>query len=93
MQNNRGRYAALNISSISHLRKTMKKPYRVRWGNSDQNFEISCSFCSFSFISHCEEVVLRPYLDQSVLYQLVKESPKNHLLEKSISQNGKAVSN
>ena len=29
MQNNRGRFAALDISSISHLRKTREGPYTL----------------------------------------------------------------
>jgi hypothetical protein len=63
---------------------------RVSWGNSDQNFKISFCFYLLSFISRCEGVILGPHLDQSVLYQLMKESPKKHVLRKSNNQNTKS---
>ncbi len=63
---------------------------RVSWGNSDQNFKISFCFYSLSPISRCEEVILGPHLVESFLYQLMKESPKKHVLSKSNNQNTKS---
>jgi hypothetical protein len=54
------------------------------------HFKISFCFYLLSFISRCEEVILGPHLDQSVLYQLMKESPKKHVLGKSNNQNIKS---
>src|SRR5271168_2681323 len=82
-----------NIISMSRLSSSWSQIYeycRVSWGNSDQNFKISFCFYSLSFISRCEEVILGPHLDQSVLYQLMKESPKKHVLRKSNNQNTKS---
>jgi hypothetical protein len=56
---------------------------RISWRNSDQNFEISFYFCSFSFIISRKEVSFGPELDQSILYPLVKESLKTYVPEKS----------
>jgi hypothetical protein len=62
-------------------------------GNLDQNFKISFCFYSLSFIPRCEEVILGTYLDQSVIYQLVKESPKKSMYwEKVIIKILKVVS-
>jgi hypothetical protein len=66
--------------------------YRVLWGNSDQNFKILFYFCSLLLIARCEEVSFGPSVDQSVLYLLVKESLKNHVLKKSYNQYGKSPS-
>jgi hypothetical protein len=67
-----------------------KETSRVLWGNSDQNFEISFCFCSFSVILHCILMIFLSLLVQSVLYRFAKESPKNIILVKSISQNGES---
>jgi len=47
-------------------------------------------FYSFSFIVRHRKVIFGPQLDQSVVYRLVKEFFKNHMLEKSINENGKS---
>ncbi len=72
------------------IKKYSRKNGRVTWENSDQKSKNSFCFFSFSFVVHCKEVIFGPQLEQSVLYQLVKESPEKHVLEKSYSRNGKS---
>jgi hypothetical protein len=62
----------------------------VCWGNSDHNFKILSYFCSLLLITRCEEVSFGSSVDQSVLYLLMKESLKNHVLKKSYNQYGKS---
>ncbi len=62
----------------------------VLWGNSDQNFKILSYFCSLLLITRCEEVSFGSSVDQSVLYLLMKESLKNHVLKRSYNQYGKS---
>jgi hypothetical protein len=76
--------------SIKSSTKKNQTDNRVSWGNADQNFKISFCFYSLSFISRFEEVILGLHLDQSVLYQLMKESLKKHVLRKSNNQNTKS---
>ena len=59
------------------------------WGNSDQNFKNSFCFSSIFCILCNIEVSFGSQVEQSVLYQLTKESPKNHVLEKSMIKNTK----
>ncbi len=47
-------------------------------------------FCSLLLIIRCEEVSFGSSVDQSVLYLLMKESLKNHVLKKSYNQYGKS---
>ena len=62
----------------------------VCWGNSDQNLKFFYYFCPFSVTTLGRIVVFGSEIIQSVLYLLTKESPQNHILEKSISENGES---
>ena len=82
----------IHFSINSDAQRFILIKYRVVWGNSDQNVQNFFYFCSFSVSLHYGEVIFGWRLEPTLLYRLVKESPKNIGTEKSIGTNNEMLS-